>query len=118
MARLQLVVAMRLHTQLSSFWLRMSSNTPSCSEESNEWNTFANSKGTCFLFCNTSLRNARTNRHNSRQDYNLEELINQANRPLNKLHPMSMASIVWTQKSSESSPTKRLVSFSARIGDA
>jgi hypothetical protein len=42
------------------------------------------------------------NRHNSRQDCNLEELINQANGPLNKVHPMSMASIAQTQKSSES----------------
>jgi hypothetical protein len=33
---------MRLHTQLSSFRLRISSNTPSCSEESQEWNPFAN----------------------------------------------------------------------------
>jgi hypothetical protein len=33
---------MRLHTQLSSFWLRISSNTPSCSEESHQWNTFVN----------------------------------------------------------------------------
>jgi hypothetical protein len=42
MVRLQLVVATRLHTQLSSFWLRILSKTPSCSEESHKWNTFAN----------------------------------------------------------------------------
>jgi hypothetical protein len=118
MPRLRLVVAMTLHKQLSSFWLRISSNTPSCSEESHEWNTSANSKGTRFLFCKPGLRNAWTNRHNSRQDCNLEELINQTDGPLNKLHPMSTTLIARTQKSCESSPTKRLVSISARIGDA
>jgi hypothetical protein len=41
MARLRLVAAMTLHTQLSSSWLCISSNTPSCSEESHEWNHFA-----------------------------------------------------------------------------
>jgi hypothetical protein len=40
--RLRLVVATRLHKQFSSFWLRISSNTSSCSEESHEWNTLAN----------------------------------------------------------------------------
>jgi hypothetical protein len=80
--------------------------------------TLANLKGMRFLFCKSGLRNAWTNQHNSRQDCNLEELINQTNIPLNKLHPMSTTSIAQTQKSSESSPTKRLVSFSARIGDA
>jgi hypothetical protein len=116
--RLRLVVVMALHNQLSSFRLRISSNMPSCSEENHEWNTLANPKGTHFLFCKPSLRNTWTNWHNSRQDYNLEELINQTNRPLNKLHPMSTTSIARTQKSSESSPTKRLVSSSVRIGDA
>jgi hypothetical protein len=42
MGRLRLVVAMRLHRHLASFRLRISSNTLSCSEESHEWNTFAN----------------------------------------------------------------------------
>jgi hypothetical protein len=32
------------------------SNTPSCSEESDEWNTLANPKGTHFLFCKSGLR--------------------------------------------------------------
>jgi hypothetical protein len=44
------------------------------------------------------------NQHNSRQDCKLEELINQTNRPLNKLHPMSTAAIARTQKSRKSSP--------------
>jgi hypothetical protein len=39
----------------------------------------ANPKGTHSLFCKPSLRNAWTNQHNSRQDCNLEELINQTN---------------------------------------
>jgi hypothetical protein len=42
MARLGLVVAMILHTPLSSFRLHISSNAPSYLEESNEWNTLAN----------------------------------------------------------------------------
>jgi hypothetical protein len=109
MARSRLVVAMRLHKQLSSFWLRILSNTPSCSEESHERNTFANLKDTHFLFCNTGLRNAWMNRHNSRQDCKLEELTNQTNRPSNKVYPRSAASIVWTQKSRESSSIWRLV---------
>jgi hypothetical protein len=116
--RLRLVVAMTLYKQLSSFQLRISSNTPSCSEENHELNTLANPKGTRFLFCKSGLRNTWTNRHNSSQDCNLEELINQTNRPSNKLHPTSTTSIARTQKSRESSSTKRLVSFLARIGDA
>jgi hypothetical protein len=110
-ARLRLVVATRLHKQLFSFWLRILSNTLSYSEESHEWNTLANSKGIHFLFCNTNLRNAWVNRHNSRQDCNLEELINQANRPSNKLHPRSTTSITRTQKSRESSLTQRSIFF-------
>jgi hypothetical protein len=42
MAKLRLVVATRLQKQLSSFRLCILSNTPSCSEESHEWNTIAN----------------------------------------------------------------------------
>jgi hypothetical protein len=42
MIRWGLVIATRLHKQLSSFQLHISSNTSSCSEESHEWNTFAN----------------------------------------------------------------------------
>jgi hypothetical protein len=106
MARLELVVATKLHKQLSSFWLCISSNTPSCSEESHEWNILAKLKVIRFLFCNTGLGNAWTNWHNLGQHSNLEELLNQANRPLNKLHPRSVASIARTQKSRESSPTK------------
>jgi hypothetical protein len=104
-ARSRLVVATRLHKQLSSFRLRISSNMPSCSEENHEWNTLPNLKGMRFLFCIIGLRNVWTNRHNSRQDCNLEELINQANRTSNKLHPRSTTSIALTQKSRESSPT-------------
>jgi hypothetical protein len=40
--RLGLVVAMRLHTQLSLPWLHISSNTPSCSEEGHEWDPITN----------------------------------------------------------------------------
>jgi hypothetical protein len=105
MARLELVVATKLHKQLSSFQLRILSNTPSYSDESHEWNILAKPKGMRFLFCNTGLRNALANRHNSRQDCNLEELINQANSPLNQLHPRSTTLIAWTQKSRESLPT-------------
>jgi hypothetical protein len=96
MARLELVVATKLHKQLSSFRLCISSNTPSCSEESHEWNILAKPKGMHFLFCNTGLRNAYTNQHNLGQHCNLEELINQANRPLNKLHPRSTTSNAQT----------------------
>jgi hypothetical protein len=42
MARLGLIVATRLHTELSSFRLRTSSNTPSCLEEGYDWDPFAN----------------------------------------------------------------------------
>jgi hypothetical protein len=105
MVKLRLVVATRTHAQLSSFWLRMSSNTPSGSEESHEWNTLSNLKSMRFLFRNIGLRNAWMNRHNLRQDCNLEELINEINQPLNKLHPRSTTSIVWTQKSRKSLPT-------------
>jgi hypothetical protein len=104
MARLELVAVTKLHKQFSSFWLRISSNTPSYSEESHEWNILAKPKGMRFLFCNVGLRNAWMNQHNSRQHWNLEELINHANRPLNKLHPRSMTSNAWTQKSRENSP--------------
>jgi hypothetical protein len=48
MARLELVVATKLHKQLSSFRLHISSNMPSCSEESHEWNILAKSKGMRF----------------------------------------------------------------------
>jgi hypothetical protein len=109
--RLGLVVATRLHKQLSSFRLYISSNTPSYSEESYEWNTIANPKGTRFLFCKPGLRNVWMNRHNSRQDFNLEEPINQANWPSNKLYLMSTAVIARIQKSRESLPTMRSVFF-------
>jgi hypothetical protein len=109
MARLKLVVATKLHKQHYSFRLRISSNMSSCSEESHEWNILAKPKGMRFLFCSTGLRNAWTNRHNSGQHCNLEELINQANRPLNKLHPRRMASNARMQKSRESSPILRSV---------
>jgi hypothetical protein len=33
---------MGLHTQVSSFWLRISSYTPSCAEEGHEWSSVAN----------------------------------------------------------------------------
>jgi hypothetical protein len=81
MARLKLVVATRLHPQPSSFWLRISSNMPSCSEEDHVWNPFANPIRHALSICIFGLRNARVNRHNSRKDCNLEELINQVNRP-------------------------------------
>jgi hypothetical protein len=83
----------------------MSSNTPFYLEESHECNTLANPKGMGFLFCNTGLRNTWTNWHNPRQDCNLEELINQTNRHLNKLHPRSTVLIAWNEKSRETLPT-------------
>jgi hypothetical protein len=43
MARLGLVVATRIHTQLSSFQLHILSNMPSCSKEDHEWDPFVNS---------------------------------------------------------------------------
>jgi hypothetical protein len=92
---------MRLHKQLSSFRLRILSNTPSYLEESHEWNTIVNPTGTGFLFCKSGLRNAWTNRYNSRQDCNLEELISQINQPSNKLHPRCTTLIARTQKSRE-----------------
>jgi hypothetical protein len=110
-ARLGLVVVTRLHKQLASFQLRISSNTPSCSEESNEWNILANPKGTRFLFYKPGLRNAWMNQHNSRQDCNLEELINQANRPSNKLDPQSTTMIAQTQKPRESLPISQSIFF-------
>jgi hypothetical protein len=67
---------MTLHKQLSSSRLHISSNTPSYSEESHEWNIFVNPKGTRFLFYKPGFRRARTNQHNSRQHCNLDELIN------------------------------------------
>jgi hypothetical protein len=51
------------------------------------------------------------NQNNSRQDCNLEEFINQANLPSNKLHPRSTTTIVQTQRSRESLPTSRSISF-------
>jgi hypothetical protein len=53
----------------------------------------ANPKDMGFVFCNIGLRSAWTNWHNPNQDWNLEDLISQTNRPLNKLHPWSTASI-------------------------
>jgi hypothetical protein len=78
---------------------------PTYSEVSHKWNTIANLIGMRFPFCKTGLRNAWTNYHNLRQDCNLEELVNQANLPSNKLHQRSMATIAWTQMSRESLPT-------------
>jgi hypothetical protein len=118
MVRLRLVVAMRLHMQLSSSRLRMSSNTPSCSEESREWNQFANPIRHAPSIFNSGLRNVWANRHNSRQDCNLEEHINQANRPSNsftqgvrlRLHGLRGQEKVYQ-------PSDRF-SFLARNGDA
>jgi hypothetical protein len=42
MVRSRLVVATRLHTQLSSFQLRIPNNMPSCLEEGHKQNPFAN----------------------------------------------------------------------------
>jgi hypothetical protein len=52
MAKLRLVVAMRLHKQLSSFQLRISSNTPSCSEEIMNGTLLLIRKARAFYFAN------------------------------------------------------------------
>jgi hypothetical protein len=52
MAKLRLVVATRLHTQLFSFQLRISSIMPSCLEEDHEWNPCLSDKAHAFYFAN------------------------------------------------------------------
>jgi hypothetical protein len=96
MARLRLVIATRLHRQFPSFWLCISSNTSSCSDESQEWNTLANpiSHALSILQHWLEKRLDKPSQFKAR-------FINQANRPLDKLHPRSMTSTAWTQKSRE-----------------
>jgi hypothetical protein len=73
--RLGLVVATRLHTQLSSFRLPISSNTPSCSEKCHKWDPFANLIENTLSILQFWLEKRLANRHNSRQDINSEDLI-------------------------------------------
>jgi hypothetical protein len=84
------VVATRLQAQHPSFRLRTLSTTPYV-PMNDAHVSFPNSdEGMRFPFCNFFvLRSAWTNRHNSRQGCNLEELANQS-----KLTDV-LASIQW-----------------------
>jgi hypothetical protein len=105
MARLRLVVATRLHPQLSSFRLRISSNTPSCLEEGHEWDPFANLIRRALSILQFWLEK----RLGEPAQFSARLQFRKAHQPakptFNKLHPRSTASIVWTQRPSESLPT-------------
>jgi hypothetical protein len=105
MVRLRLVVATRLHTQLSSSQLRITSNTPSCSEEGYKWNTFANSIRHTLSILQFWLKK----RLGKLAQFKVRLQFIRAHQPgkptFNKLHTRSMASIARTQKSRESLPT-------------
>jgi hypothetical protein len=78
-ARMWPVVATRLQGQHSSFRLRISSHTPFVlmNAAHGPFRKFSRRKW-AFHFANFSLRSTWMNRHNSRQNCNLDELINQS----------------------------------------
>jgi hypothetical protein len=105
-ARLILVVATRLHTQLSSFRLCILSNTSPCSEETHEWNTFANP----IRHTLSILQKWLEKRLAEPAQFKTRLQFRRAHQPVklafNKLHPKSRTtSNAWTQKSRESIPT-------------
>jgi hypothetical protein len=70
---------MRLQAQPLSFRVRTSNNTPSVRRKvTNGTSLIISNEGKCaYHLANLVLRSAWVNRHNLRQNYNLEELINQ-----------------------------------------
>jgi hypothetical protein len=105
MVRLRLVVVTRFHTQLSSFQLRISSNTPSCSEEGHEWVDFANP-----IRHTLSILQFWLEKHlGESTQFKAKLQFRRAHQPdkptFNKLHLRSMTSNAWTQKLRESLPT-------------
>jgi hypothetical protein len=76
-AKMQLAVATRLQAQYSPFWLRTSSNTQSVLTNVAQ-GSFANPmRKWTFHLTTLVLRSVWMNQHNSRQDCNLDELVNQ-----------------------------------------
>jgi hypothetical protein len=102
MARLRLVVATTLLTQLSSFRLRISINTSSCSEEGHEWDPFATLIRHTFSILQFWLE-----KHlGEPAQFKAKLQFRRAHQPgkpvVNKLHPRSTTSVARTQKSRES----------------
>jgi hypothetical protein len=105
MARLRLVVTTKLHTQLSSFRLHISSNTPSRSKEGHEWNPFANPIRHMLSILQFWLEKllGKLAQFKARLQF---RRAHQPSKPtFNNLHPRSMASISRTQRPSESLST-------------
>jgi hypothetical protein len=102
MARLRLVIAMRLHPQLSSFWLRISSNTPSYSEEGHEWNPFANPIRHALSILQLWLEKHLGELAQFKARLQFRRVHQSGKLTFNKHHPRSTASIAWTQRSRES----------------
>jgi hypothetical protein len=114
MAKLWLVLATRLHTQLSSSWLRISSNMSSCSEEGHEWDPFANPIRHVISILQFWLE-----KHlGELAQFKARLQFRRAHRPgkptINKLHARSTPSIARTQRSRESLSTYRSVLFPSK----
>jgi hypothetical protein len=105
MVRLRLVVATRLHTQLFSFWLRISSNKPSCSEEGHKWNPFANLIRRTLSILQIWLEKYLGEPAQFKARLQFKRAHQPGKLTFNKLHPRSTASIARAQKSRESLPT-------------
>jgi hypothetical protein len=105
MARIGLAVAMRLHPQLSSFRLRISSNAPSCSEESHEWNHFANLIRRALSILQSRLEKRQGEHTQFKARFQFRRAHQSGKLTLNKLHPRSTASNARTQRPSKSLPT-------------
>jgi hypothetical protein len=92
MVRIRLVAAMSLHLQLSSFQLRISSNTPSCSEESHEWNHFANPIRHTLSILQFWLEKRLDEPTQFKARLQFRRAHQLGKLTFNKLHPRSMAS--------------------------
>jgi hypothetical protein len=102
---------MRLHPQFSSFQLRISSNTPSCSEEGHKFNAFANSIRHTLSILQFWLEKCLGEPAQFKTRLQFRRAHQPGKLTFNKLHPRSTTSIARTQKSKESLSTKRSVLF-------
>jgi hypothetical protein len=102
MVMLRLVLAMRLHTQLSSSWLCMLSNMPSCSEEGHEWNPFANLIRHTLSILQFWLEKRLGEPAQFKAKLQFRRVHQPGKLTFNKLHPRSTTLIAWTQRSRES----------------
>jgi hypothetical protein len=118
MAWLRLVVATRLHPQLSSFQIRILSNMPSYSEEGHEWNPFANPIRHTLSILQFWLEKCLGEPTQFKARLQFRRAYQPGKPTFNKLHPRSTASIAQTQKSRESYQPRDRFSFSIRNGNA